>query len=1222
MPGISSRLWQVLQRPGVRRFGFETLEPRHLLSAANLQITEFMATNTSTLLSGDLNYDDWIEIYNADSISVDLGDYYLTDSLDDLTKWAMPAITLTPGEYLVIFASGPVDIDGNPIQNKVDSALSYHASFKLNSQGEELALTYSDPASQAVSIVQQYAPEFPEQFPDVSYGVASDLQLRYFDTPTPGAANGAGLVGVVEDTQFSIDRGFYDAPFDVEITTQTPDAAVYYTTDGSAPTPGAGTLYTGPITIDHSTVLRAMAAKSGYLPTNVDTQTYLFLNDVINQSDQTAIAAGYPSIWEAENGVYTADYGFDPDVVGAFDADGNPLGGDDYGGVYASRLKDDLLAIPTISIVLDPEDMFANGPRSDRGIYIDPRKGRNLVPERATSVEWITPDGAAVMQVDAGIQIQGGAFRSHFLTRKHSFRLVFKDEYGPSELNFPLFGPSAVDQFNTVVLKATANDGYSWRAAQPSAGPSTLQYTRDQFGHSLQREMGHASPNDAYAHLYINGLYWGVYYAQERPDAEFAESYLGVNPDTWDGLNSPDDDDDPPEADSGNLDAWYAMLEKTHQAGSSLQDYMELQGLNLDGSLDPSTAPLLDVVNYIDYMIVNVWGGNDDWPHHNWWAGRDRNSETTKGFQFFLWDYDGVMGNSRGWSPLDTQTFDQGFTSPVGNNVGEPHFNLQGNPEYQLAFADRVHKWFFNDGLLTAESLIARYQALADRVEQVMVAESARWGDMNSPTPTPLVLTDWESERDYLLSTYLPQRSGIVLQEMRDYGFYPDVDAPTFSRHGGLVASGFELEMQSVQGTVYYTLDGSDPRLVGGGVGGSAVAYGVQPVEITANLTVKARTYHAGEWSALNEAEFSLIQPGDVAELRITELQYHPADFAGIIDDEDLEFLEILNTDTATVSLDGVQIGGFASEPYTFADGLTLSPGERIVVARNVAAFQSIYGTEVNLAPAGYSDRNLSNGGEEISLLGPEGQVLQSFTYSDDPPWPTMPDGGGPSLEIIDPLGDPNDPVNWRASLYHYGSPGVEGLPITGDYDLSGVVDQADYLQWWSGYGAAVSAPGGGADGNFDGVIDSADYTIWRDHYGDSTTLYGGQVSVLLASLSSGPGARLAADSAVDVLKATHQRRNVSEPSREAAFALLGDFSPNLVQRATAFAEDAPDAPSRLLDRLLLLLDLTPAELQVGDQTWSNPDSGTVDKSSVDDGDRERMDITASLDLPTGFDQP
>jgi hypothetical protein len=1046
-----------------------------MLAAANLLINEFFAVNDGLNADGDGNFNDWIEIKNAGATTVNLGDYYLTDNDTNLTKWKLPSVNLAAGALRVVYASAPLDANGEVRSDYIDLGGRYHANFKLDAEGEDLVLSYKDPATQLVSIVHQVVGGYPEQFPNISYGIASGGAARYL-TPTHNAVNGAGFLGAVEDTKFSVDRGFYNSPFQLTITTDTPAAAIYYTTNGSQPSSSNGTLYTGPITIDHTTVVRAVATKTNYVSTNIDTQSYFFVNDIVQQTQQSAIDAGYPAVWQADNGNFTADYGFDPDVIGTFDSSGNPLGGDLFGGIYAARIKNDLLAIPTISIVLNPNDMFGQDLFGQpEGIYIDPRQDRNPDPERSTSVEWITTDGSVEMQVDAGIQMQGGAFRSQFFTRKHSFRLQFKEEYGASELSFPLFDDTAVSEFNTVVLRATANDGYSW-----NAGQQTLQYARDQFGHSLQQAMGHPTSHDTYAHLYINGMYWGVYSLAERPDNDFAASYLGANPDNWDGIHDA-------EADSGDFVAWNQMLSQSQLAGSSLAEYMKLQGRNANGTPNPSAPPLLDVNNYIDYLIINVWGGNDDWPNHNFWAGRDRSPLTTEGFKFFLWDFDGVMGNSRGWSPLDTKTFNQNFTGQ--NNVGQSHAYLNTSAEYRLQFADRVHKYFFNDGLFDPDNLVARYQEIVDQVDDFLVAESARWGDIHSAVP--LTLAEWTTERDWLLNTYLRERSAIVLQEMRDYGMYPATDAASFNQFGGYVPGGFGLTMSAPAGTIYYTLDGSDPRAIGGTVSGGALAYNGTPISINGNVTVRARVLNGSEWSALSDADFTTAAPGDVTKLRISELHYHPGDYPGVADDEDLEYIEVVNTDTQTVSLDGVEIAGFANEAYAFTPGQTLAPGERIVVVRSPAVFQSVYGTGINLAPTGYFDNNLSNGGELVVLRGPGGEILQSFTYDDAGQWPTAPDGSGRSLEIIDPLGNPSDPSNWRASLYFVGSPGSAGLPIAGDFDASGTVNAADFATWKSAFGTSASQIGFGADGNHDGRVDAADYTAWRDNLGSTTTLYG-----------------------------------------------------------------------------------------------------------------------------------
>jgi hypothetical protein len=99
------------------------------------------------------------------------------------------------------------------------------------------------------------------------------LQPRFYPEPTPGADNGVGVAGFVKDTRFSVDRGFYDTPFQVEITSETPAAVIRYTTDGSPPSESHGTIYTEPILVNTTTNLRAIAFKEDYLLTNVDTHT-------------------------------------------------------------------------------------------------------------------------------------------------------------------------------------------------------------------------------------------------------------------------------------------------------------------------------------------------------------------------------------------------------------------------------------------------------------------------------------------------------------------------------------------------------------------------------------------------------------------------------------------------------------------------------------------------------------------------------------------------------------------------------------------------------------------------------------------------------------------------------------------------------------------------------------------------------------------------------------
>ncbi|HMP07683.1 MAG TPA: dockerin type I domain-containing protein, partial [Lacipirellulaceae bacterium] len=123
-----------------------------------------------------------------------------------------------------------------------------------------------------------------------------------------------------------------------------------------------------------------------------------------------------------------------------------------------------------------------------------------------------------------------------------------------------------------------------------------------------------------------------------------------------------------------------------------------------------------------------------------------------------------------------------------------------------------------------------------------------------------------------------------------------------------------------------------------------------------------------------------------------------------------------------------------------------------------------------------------------VQLLGPAGELLQSFVYDDSPPWPTTPDGGGYSLEIIDPLGDPANSANWRASYYLGGSPGFDGLPPTatpGDFNGDDLVDGADFLAWQRGLGTlAPHATRADGDADGDGDVDADDLALWQVNFG------------------------------------------------------------------------------------------------------------------------------------------
>lgn len=776
---------------------------------------------------------------------------------------------------------------------------------------------------------------------------------HYFSTPTPGAVNSSNHYAVAEAVTFSEARGFFDAPFSVGLETATPGATIRYTTDGSAPTATTGTVYGGPISITGTTTLRARAFKTDFEPSSVGTQTYLFLDQVLQQP---VLPAGFPAQWGA--GV-NADYEMDPAVVA--------------NAAYSGVIKDAFKSIPSVSIVMDLNDLF--GPS---GIYSNPT-GEGVAWERACSVEWLDPTGNGdEFQINCGVRPQGGASRNPGNSPKHGFRFLFKDIWGPSKLKFRMFKDSPVDEFDTVTFHARFNDAWIWNGA-------SAQYIRDMWCRDAQRDMGRPTPHGTYVHLYVNGIYWGMYDPGEKPDASFAAQHFGGDKSEYDAVNSNEFID-------GDGTAWNTMFTIARSGLANDATYAQLK-------------QYLDVPGFIDYMIINFYAGNTDWPSHNWTAARRRAAGA--GYQFFSWDAEWTFSSNN----IDVTGANN------GNTPGELFQLLRLNAEFRQLFGDHVHRHFFNGGVMMPAASEARWMARATEIDQAIICESARWGDYRVEPPRTRNV-DWLGEQSRLRTQFFPQRSGIMVNQFRGISLYPASEAPAFSQHGGSVPVGYALSMThaNATGSILYTTDGTDPRLPGGGLAPSAQTYAA-PLVLNAHAVIRARVRDGTAWSALNEATFYTQQ--DFSPLAITEIMFNP------IGGDDFEFIEFKNRGANALDLSGLTFDSGLT--FTFPGGSLLAPGAFFVIARNPAQFATRY---PGVTVRGTFTGNLSNGGEQLSVAHALGTPIFSLTYGDHAPWPVAADGNGFSLVPLN-FTDPSNAANWRASANINGSPGADDPAVS-----------------------------------------------------------------------------------------------------------------------------------------------------------------------------------------------
>ena len=579
--------------------------------------------------------------------------------------------------------------------------------------------------------------------------------------------------------RFDLPHGLYDeASLTVGITPQGADSEIRYTTDGSEPT-AQSTLYTEPLLLTSTTLLRAVEVKNGSVVSPVTTATYIFVNSVLNQPNNPE---GYPAKWGKYSqitGTAVADYEMDPEMTG--DSELRP------------KIIEGLWQLPILSLVSDKENFFSRVNDEEKGgiyIYTGPPVGD------ATGHGWTRPASIELfggpqrhdLTIDCGMRLHGGHGRLAEKNPKHSFRLVFKDEYGPDKLEYPLFGEDEPQVFKQLVLRC--HFGNSWQHWM-EGNRQEAQYTRDVWARRMQRKMGHTSVNALYVHLFLNGMYWGLYNIAERVDGQFGKDHLGGKKSDIDVIKIEEDGGNHIEAAEGTLDAWEEMLETAADAADA-QSYAKLD-------------TLLDIDAFIDYMLINQYAGNTDWDHHNWYALR-RRGQDSQGFRFLCWDTEIIFEN-----------VDENL-SAGSKHKGAPTTIFQGllkNNDFAARYRARAKELLADDGLLGETSVVEVWDSLYNTISTAIYDESARWGDYRRDVHQyaygagKLYTVDkyYMRERNRLLTEYFPYRSKKVLTQILAY-----VPEPTAI--GATLKDNVQYSMFNVQYSKdkWYTLQGVEVK--------------------------------------------------------------------------------------------------------------------------------------------------------------------------------------------------------------------------------------------------------------------------------------------------------------------------------------------------------------------------------------------------------------------------
>jgi hypothetical protein len=309
------------------------------VSQGQLYINEFMASNASTIKDPDFNDDaDWIELYNDGTSTINLNGYFLSDNLDTPNKWMIGDITIAAKGYALFWADG------------MNSGI--HASFKLDALAEQIGLFGPD-----LKLIDSVS--YTLQKPDISQGRNPNklLSWEFFIAATPNSANGNQSFTdfALNEPMFNIRGGLYNSSQSVTLFTDL-GGEIRYTLDGSDPNLSSP-IYTKPILIEKTSVLRARIFKPSMLPGPIMTNTYFISENMEARSlPVVSLATNPANFWDPETGIYAQGEDFKPEWevpvnIELFEnnqsdrAAFNEMAGVKINGLYSWKLPQKMLGI-------------------------------------------------------------------------------------------------------------------------------------------------------------------------------------------------------------------------------------------------------------------------------------------------------------------------------------------------------------------------------------------------------------------------------------------------------------------------------------------------------------------------------------------------------------------------------------------------------------------------------------------------------------------------------------------------------------------------------------------------------------------------------------------------------------------------------------------------------------------------------------------------------------
>ncbi|MFZ5519184.1 MAG: CotH kinase family protein [Candidatus Zhuqueibacterota bacterium] len=866
---------------------------------AELYINEFMADNDNIVVDNAGDYDDWIELYNDYDYAVQLSGYYLTDDYGNPTQWPLPDVSIPAKGYMIIWADDQAD----------QGAL--HANFKLSANGEQIGLYHGDAFLDSLT--------FGEQTTDVSFGRYPDGAASWYfmAEPTPGAENRYTSTEITEAPVFQPGPGFYTDDISVELSVSHLDATIRYTLDGAEPNPDSP-LYTSPILVTGTTVIRAKTFRAGYDPSDISTASYIIRDD--------------------------------------FD-------------------------IATLSVVTDPENLWD----TETGIYTNWEESGDEW-ERSASIEFFGKDDALEFSYNVGLRIHGGWSRS---LEKKSFRYYFRSEYGQSWLYYQLFKAKELDRYKRFVTSAAFGNSF----CLDDYGTLLRDPLHQLLGRRLEPDIGLGTHPVA---LYLNGEPWGLYNAIEHIDDEMLETNFGMT--EADIIENYD------EAKQGSEDRFDAMIA-----------FFEANDFENDENYETAKT-MIDMQNFTRYNVMEIWGGNRDWPDNNniAYCGYEEGDR----WKWFLWDFDKSMDY------FSTNSLVKAIDENTACTIILR--KLLDNENYRNYFINETADAY--NTILLASRVVPAIDSLAALIRNDIWFEAERWdGDAQKWEANVADMKTYAENRLEYLYKYTREEFGIsanhtlTLSVPQGGAGRVRVNSIYLAQFpwSGIYFDGIPIELEAIPTAGCQFREWSDASLP-------------KTPTVSVTLTRDYSVYPIFECS------------GQTSGVVINEINYNSA---GEFDADD--WVELHNTSDNPVNVSNWHFrDDDENHDFIFPGGTTIPAHGFLVLCMDMTKFSSLFPGVTPII--GNVDFGLGGGGDDVRIYDFDMNLADSVTYDDSAPWPTEPDGAGATLELLDANSDNSLAENWGASLDH-GTPGqfnsISAAGAIADLRAS-VLDDAILLEW------------------------------------------------------------------------------------------------------------------------------------------------------------------------------